>query len=140
MPPDPDLLAAELTAIGARAEEMRRRDVWTRVRAVEADRDRLLLALSAVADTASEAEHGTIGGGSEWAGQIREAAVSKLLGEERGAEFTAAGQSFVQQRVADAAIASGGPRSREEVQHTIDEARREWRSRELLTEEDGHDG
>jgi hypothetical protein len=48
MPPDPDPLAAELTAICDRAEEMRSRDVWVRVKAAEADRDRLLGALGEV--------------------------------------------------------------------------------------------
>ena len=46
--PGPDPLAAELTAICDRAEEMRSRDVWVRVKAAEADRDRLRGALGEV--------------------------------------------------------------------------------------------
>lgn len=49
MPDAPHPLAAELTAIGDRAEAMRNRDVWVRVAAAERDRDRLLGAVRAVA-------------------------------------------------------------------------------------------
>ena len=90
MPPDPDLLAAELAGIRERAAQITGdHDVAVCIADLGGpcsghDAERLADAVEAVLATASEAEHGAIGGGSEWAGQIREAAVSKLLSEGDG--------------------------------------------------------
>lgn len=82
----PDLLAAELTAICDRAEAMRNRDVWTRVKAAESDRDRLLSLAQRVKRLA---DHWYAGRGNDYgataqcASDLRAALREELLGEER---------------------------------------------------------
>ena len=84
MPPDPDPLAAELTAIGDRAARSDRLEVWTRVAAAEKDRVRLLKAAQRVKALADQwyGERGNdYSASAQYASKLREVLSEELLSE-----------------------------------------------------------